>query len=119
MLTEDQRVTHEAIIYKLRELSFILPLIMCRLDQNAQAIVFITAARKLFEIEQQTWYHGVLNLLHATNIVHLAKSDGDFNNMDYFHELKQEAFQIFYKIGDTEGQANAYLIWAIMLLFSG
>ena len=95
----------------------VIPSIMCRLEQFAPAIVFINAARELFNFEEGTWTHGVLNLLHASNIVHLAKSDKNFDNMDYFHEYKQQAYTIFIQIGDYEGQADTYFLWAIMLLF--
>ena len=101
----------------LRELSFVIPSILARLEQFAPAIVFNNAARELFNFEEDTWTHGVLNLLHASGIVHMAKLDCNFDNMELFHEYRQNAYRIFSRIPDTEGQADAYFLWAIMLLF--
>ena len=47
----------------------------------------------------------------------MAKIDCNFDNLDHFHEQRQHAYRIFSRIPDTEGQADCYFLWAIMLLF--
>lgn len=49
--------------------------------------------------------------------MHLARTDGNFENMGCFHEYRQSACQIFTQIGDIEGQADTFFLWAIMLQF--
>lgn len=105
------------ILQDLRELSIVIPSAICRLEQFSQAIVFIQHVRQFFDFEEGTWTHAVLNLLHASNLVHTANSEANFHNMGQFHQLRKQALQIFSQIGNTEGQADTYFLWAIMLLF--
>ena len=79
--------------------------------------MFIEVARDLFNFEECTWTHGVLNLLHASNIVHMMRADDCFSYMDNFDEYRLQAYSIFCELGDLEGQADSYFLWAIMLLF--
>ena len=51
------------LVNMMRELSMVVPSILARLEQFAPAIVFVSAARELFNFEEDTWTHGVLNLL--------------------------------------------------------
>jgi len=36
--------------------------------------------------------------------------------MNYFHELKQAAYQNFVQLEEFEGQADVYFIWAILII---
>jgi len=55
-------------------------------------------------------------MLHASGIIHQAKLDNNFDDMQQFHQLKLSAFSIFQKIEDTEGQAEVIFLWAMLLI---
>ena len=56
----------------------------------------------------------MLTLLHASGASHMARKDNNFDNLDFFHELKLNAFNIFSRLNDYEGMADCYFLWAMM-----
>lgn len=72
-IREDHQALNVTLVNDLREISIVAVAILARLEQPSVAIVFVDQARQLFNFEESTWTHGVLDLLHASSIVHLAR----------------------------------------------
>ena len=113
----DKKAKYVSLVDDLREISLTAIGIMARLEQMQVASQILEVARQLFNFEENTWTHGVLDLLNASSQIHMARlGQGNFDDMAVFDEKKQSAFKIFHKIDDTEGMADVYFCWAIRMI---
>ena len=66
---EDEIAIIAVLVNDLREISIVIPSILARLQRQSESIAFIEQARILFNFEERTWTHGVLDLMHGSNLI--------------------------------------------------
>ena len=115
-LSDEDIAIITTLVNDLREISIVIPAILTRLDKQADAIASIELSRNLFNFEECTWTHGVLDLLEASTCIYSAYTDNNFDDLSKFTSKKLSAFSIFEQIDDNEGKGETYFLWAIAII---